>query len=167
MSYICSSKFSVDIGSTESFSRTGQKPTITVNSRGHAIHVFVNGQLSGMRSYFLHNLINKIPVRVNDVNNNGKLSMLMSVPLPISTFLLKAICYNMWLSARLRQRELNCWHDISVMDIQRPWQFLIIYHCRICLWNQRECKIYFHWNFEPSFWNKYNCSTQHSSWTTG
>ncbi|CAA2960549.1 beta-galactosidase 5-like [Olea europaea subsp. europaea] len=38
---------SVDIGSTESFSRTGQKPTITVNSRGHAIHVFVNGQLSG------------------------------------------------------------------------------------------------------------------------
>ncbi|CAI9753414.1 unnamed protein product [Fraxinus pennsylvanica] len=38
---------SIYIGSTESFTLKGQKPTLTVNSRGHAIHVFVNGQLSG------------------------------------------------------------------------------------------------------------------------
>ncbi|GFZ10367.1 beta-galactosidase 5 [Actinidia rufa] len=38
---------SVDIGSSESFLQGGQKPTLTVQSRGHAVHVFVNGQLSG------------------------------------------------------------------------------------------------------------------------
>ncbi|KAK4490301.1 hypothetical protein RD792_000968 [Penstemon davidsonii] len=38
---------SVDIGSSESFLRGGQKPTLTVNSRGHALHVFINGQFAG------------------------------------------------------------------------------------------------------------------------
>ncbi|KAK4429296.1 Beta-galactosidase 3 [Sesamum alatum] len=37
----------IDIGSSESFLRGGQKPTLTVNSRGHALHVFINGQLAG------------------------------------------------------------------------------------------------------------------------
>ncbi|KAL7117383.1 hypothetical protein ACP275_03G068700 [Erythranthe tilingii] len=38
---------SIDIGSSESFLRGGQKPTLTVNSKGHAVHVFINGQLAG------------------------------------------------------------------------------------------------------------------------
>ncbi|KAI3464903.1 hypothetical protein Pfo_021566 [Paulownia fortunei] len=38
---------SIDIGSSESFLQGGQKPTLTVNSRGHAVHVFINGQLAG------------------------------------------------------------------------------------------------------------------------
>ncbi|KAK2971493.1 hypothetical protein RJ640_020899 [Escallonia rubra] len=38
---------SVDIGSSESFLRGGQNPTLTVKSKGHAVHVFINGQLSG------------------------------------------------------------------------------------------------------------------------
>ncbi|KAK6115296.1 hypothetical protein DH2020_007565 [Rehmannia glutinosa] len=38
---------SIDIGSSESFLRGGQKPILTVNSKGHAIHVFINGQLAG------------------------------------------------------------------------------------------------------------------------
>ncbi|PSS31308.1 Beta-galactosidase [Actinidia chinensis var. chinensis] len=38
---------SVDIGSSESFLQGGQMPTLTVQSRGHAVHVFVNGQFSG------------------------------------------------------------------------------------------------------------------------
>ncbi|XP_057975801.1 beta-galactosidase 3-like [Malania oleifera] len=38
---------SVDISSTESFLRGGQKPTLSVQSTGHALHVFINGQLSG------------------------------------------------------------------------------------------------------------------------
>ncbi|XP_031273825.1 beta-galactosidase 3-like [Pistacia vera] len=40
----------VDIGSSESFLRGDQQPTLTVGSRGHALHVFVNGQLSGSAS---------------------------------------------------------------------------------------------------------------------
>ncbi|GMP44859.1 hypothetical protein CsSME_00013613 [Camellia sinensis var. sinensis] len=39
---------SVDISSSESFLRGGQKPTLIVHSRGHAVHVFINGQFSGM-----------------------------------------------------------------------------------------------------------------------
>lgn len=39
---------SVDISPSESFLRGGQKPILTVESAGHGIHVFVNGQFSGM-----------------------------------------------------------------------------------------------------------------------
>nr|DAD22287.1 TPA_asm: hypothetical protein HUJ06_023750 [Nelumbo nucifera] len=38
---------SVDISSSESFLRGGQSPTLIVESTGHALHVFINGQLSG------------------------------------------------------------------------------------------------------------------------
>ncbi|KAL3514686.1 hypothetical protein ACH5RR_027403 [Cinchona calisaya] len=38
---------SIDISPSESFFRGGQKPTLFVQSRGHAVHVFINGQLSG------------------------------------------------------------------------------------------------------------------------
>lgn len=39
---------SVDIGSSESFLRGGELPTLIVQSTGHAVHVFINGQLSGI-----------------------------------------------------------------------------------------------------------------------
>ncbi|KAG5099001.1 hypothetical protein JHK82_048855 [Glycine max] len=38
---------SVDISSSESFLRGRNKPSITVHSAGHAVHVFINGQFSG------------------------------------------------------------------------------------------------------------------------
>ncbi|XP_022132466.1 beta-galactosidase 3 [Momordica charantia] len=38
---------SVDIGSTESFLHGGELPTLIVQSTGHAVHIFINGQLSG------------------------------------------------------------------------------------------------------------------------
>ncbi|GKU90013.1 hypothetical protein SLEP1_g4066 [Rubroshorea leprosula] len=38
---------SVDISPSESFLRGGQKPTLTVDSAGHAVHIFINGLLSG------------------------------------------------------------------------------------------------------------------------
>ncbi|KAK3231691.1 hypothetical protein Dsin_003572 [Dipteronia sinensis] len=38
---------SVDISSSESFLRGAHKPTLSVESAGHALHVFINGQLSG------------------------------------------------------------------------------------------------------------------------
>ncbi|CAN0861470.1 Beta-galactosidase 3 [Linum grandiflorum] len=37
----------VDVGSSESFLRGGELPTLIVQSSGHAVHVFINGQLSG------------------------------------------------------------------------------------------------------------------------
>ncbi|XP_024166147.1 beta-galactosidase 3 isoform X2 [Rosa chinensis] len=37
----------IDIKSSESFLRGGQHPTLTVQSAGDAMHVFINGQLSG------------------------------------------------------------------------------------------------------------------------
>lgn len=39
--------YSVDIGSTESFLHGGELPTLIVETTGHAMHVFINGQLSG------------------------------------------------------------------------------------------------------------------------
>ncbi|KAH9711205.1 Beta-galactosidase 3 [Citrus sinensis] len=38
---------SVDIGSSESFLHGGELPTLIVQSTGHALHIFINGQLSG------------------------------------------------------------------------------------------------------------------------
>ncbi|KAJ7966808.1 Beta-galactosidase [Quillaja saponaria] len=38
---------SVDISSSELFLRGGRKPTLTVQSAGDAVHVFINGQFSG------------------------------------------------------------------------------------------------------------------------
>lgn len=39
--------YRVDIGSSESFLHGGELPTLIVQSTGHAVHVFINGQLSG------------------------------------------------------------------------------------------------------------------------
>jgi len=44
---------SVDISPSESFLHQGQHPTITVQSAGHAMHLFINGRLSGASSNFL------------------------------------------------------------------------------------------------------------------
>ncbi|XP_058110566.1 beta-galactosidase 5 [Magnolia sinica] len=38
---------SVEISSSEAFLRGGERPTLIVQSAGHALHVFINGQLSG------------------------------------------------------------------------------------------------------------------------
>lgn len=38
---------SVRIDSREGFLRGGEWPVLTVSSAGHALHVFINGQLSG------------------------------------------------------------------------------------------------------------------------
>lgn len=37
----------MDIGSSESFLHGGELPTLVLQSMGHAVHIFVNGQLSG------------------------------------------------------------------------------------------------------------------------
>lgn len=39
--------FSVEINSAESFLHQGQHLTLTVQSAGHALHVYINGRLSG------------------------------------------------------------------------------------------------------------------------
>ena len=44
---------SVDISSSESFLKGGHKPSISVQSAGHAVHVFVNGQFMGMQIHRL------------------------------------------------------------------------------------------------------------------
>lgn len=44
------------IDHNEGFLRSGKDPVLTVLSAGHALHVFINGQLSGEEHYnSLHN----------------------------------------------------------------------------------------------------------------
>ncbi|KAL2498402.1 Beta-galactosidase 3 [Abeliophyllum distichum] len=74
---------SIDIGSTESFLRRGQKPTLTVNSRGHAIHVFVNGQLSGSAYGTRENMRFTFTGPVNLHSGTNKIALLsIAVGLP-------------------------------------------------------------------------------------
>lgn len=41
---------SVDVSPSEKFLQGGKPPSITVQSAGHTLHVFINGQLSGKLS---------------------------------------------------------------------------------------------------------------------
>lgn len=47
---------SVKIDPTEDFLRSGKYPVLTVLSAGHALHVFVNGQLAG-RHYIVGSML--------------------------------------------------------------------------------------------------------------
>lgn len=42
---------SVKIASDEEFLKNGKSPVLTVMSAGHAMQVFINGQLSGKATY--------------------------------------------------------------------------------------------------------------------
>lgn len=47
----------MDIKASESFLRGGKWPTLTVDSAGHAVHVFVNGHFYGMKHSFANSLL--------------------------------------------------------------------------------------------------------------
>ncbi|KAG4952088.1 hypothetical protein JHK85_045955 [Glycine max] len=74
---------SVDIGSSESFLRGGELPTLIVQSRGHAVHVFINGQLSGSaygtREYRRFMYTGKVNLRAG-INRIALLSVAIGLP---------------------------------------------------------------------------------------
>lgn len=49
----------MDIKSSESFLHGGKWPTLTVDSAGHAVHVFVNGHFYGKKHSFANSLLRK------------------------------------------------------------------------------------------------------------
>ncbi|KAE9614605.1 putative beta-galactosidase [Lupinus albus] len=74
---------SVDIGSSESFLRGGETPTLIVQSTGHAVHVFINGQLSGSafgtREYRRFKYVDKVNLRAG-TNRIALLSVAVGLP---------------------------------------------------------------------------------------
>ncbi|OIW09652.1 hypothetical protein TanjilG_28251 [Lupinus angustifolius] len=74
---------SVDIGSSESFLRGGETPTLVVQSTGHAVHVFINGQLSGSafgtREYRRFKYTDKVNLRAG-TNRIALLSVAVGLP---------------------------------------------------------------------------------------
>ncbi|KAL3527159.1 hypothetical protein ACH5RR_011815 [Cinchona calisaya] len=74
---------SVDIGSSESFQRGGELPTLIVESTGHALHVFINGQLSGSASGTRRNRRFMFKEKVNLHAGTNKIALLsVAVGLP-------------------------------------------------------------------------------------
>ncbi|KAL0424490.1 UNVERIFIED_CONTAM: Beta-galactosidase 3 [Sesamum radiatum] len=74
---------SVDISSSESFLHGGKLPTLVVQSTGHALHVFVNGQLSGSASGTRQNRRFTFNEKVNLRAGSNKISLLsVAVGLP-------------------------------------------------------------------------------------
>jgi hypothetical protein len=49
---LIASFFSVDIAKDEQFLTSEKNPKLTVMSAGHALHVFINGQLTGNHEIF-------------------------------------------------------------------------------------------------------------------
>ncbi|KAL0432087.1 UNVERIFIED_CONTAM: Beta-galactosidase 3 [Sesamum radiatum] len=75
---------SVDISSSESFLHGGKLPTLVVQSTGHALHVFVNGQLSGSASGTRQNRRFTFNEKVNLRAGSNKISLLsVAVGLPV------------------------------------------------------------------------------------
>ncbi|XP_010254673.1 PREDICTED: beta-galactosidase 3-like [Nelumbo nucifera] len=74
---------SVEISSSESFLRGGQNPTLIVQSAGHALHVYVNGQLSGSasgtREKRRFTFIGKVNLRAG-INRIALLSIAVGLP---------------------------------------------------------------------------------------
>nr|KYP48422.1 Beta-galactosidase 3 [Cajanus cajan] len=74
---------SVNVGSSESFLRGGELPTLFVQSTGHAVHVFINGQLSGSaygtREYRRFAYTGKVNLRAG-VNRIALLSVAIGLP---------------------------------------------------------------------------------------
>ncbi|KAK7346392.1 hypothetical protein VNO80_20910 [Phaseolus coccineus] len=74
---------SVDIGSSESFLHGGELPTLLVQSTGHAVHVFINGQLSGSafgtREYRRFKYNGKVNLRAG-TNRIALLSVAIGLP---------------------------------------------------------------------------------------
>ncbi|MBA0551647.1 hypothetical protein Golob_022523, partial [Gossypium lobatum] len=74
---------SVDIGSSESFLRGGELPTLIVQSTGHAVHIFINGQLSGSAFGTRENRRFKFTGKVNLHAGTNKIALLsVAVGLP-------------------------------------------------------------------------------------
>ncbi|KAI4327674.1 hypothetical protein L6164_020103 [Bauhinia variegata] len=73
----------VDIGSSESFLRGGELPTLIVQSTGHAVHVFINGELtgsaSGTREYRRFTYTGKVNLRAG-TNRIALLSVAVGLP---------------------------------------------------------------------------------------
>lgn len=74
---------SIDISPSESFLHGGNLPTLTVESSGHALHVFINGQLSGFtfgnrknRRFTFKEKVNLLP----GTNRIALLSVAMGLP---------------------------------------------------------------------------------------
>ncbi|QHO19058.1 hypothetical protein HN51_061725 [Arachis hypogaea] len=74
---------SIDIGSSESFLHGGELPTLIVRSTGHAVHVFINGQLSGSaygtREYRRITYTGKVNLRAG-TNRIALLSVAIGLP---------------------------------------------------------------------------------------
>ncbi|KAK4351933.1 hypothetical protein RND71_027451 [Anisodus tanguticus] len=82
---------SVDISPSESFLRGGQKPTLSVHSSGHAVHVFVNGKLSGSTYGTRKNTRFTFTGPVDLQAGANRIELLsIAVGLPVSSHL----CYN-------------------------------------------------------------------------
>nr|GMC96949.1 beta-galactosidase 3 [Ipomoea batatas] len=76
---------SVDIGSSESFLRGGELPTLTVQSAGHALLVFINGHLSGSASGTRQNRRFVFNGKVNLNAGTNRIALLsVAVGLPVS-----------------------------------------------------------------------------------
>ncbi|KAF8406482.1 hypothetical protein HHK36_008570 [Tetracentron sinense] len=77
---------SVEISPSESFLHGGQDPTLKVQSTGHAVHVFVNGQLSGSASGTKENRRFTFTGKVNLRAGTNSIALLsIAVGLPVSS----------------------------------------------------------------------------------
>ncbi|KAK9164253.1 hypothetical protein Syun_005155 [Stephania yunnanensis] len=88
---------SVDINPSESFLRGGQWPTLLVQSAGHALHVFVNGQLSGSGYGSRENRRFTFSGKVNLHAGTNRIALLsITAGLPVTSF---PIFYNSFFSS--------------------------------------------------------------------
>ncbi|RWW08330.1 hypothetical protein GW17_00028244 [Ensete ventricosum] len=106
---------SVDISSAEEFLKGGKLPVLTVQSAGHALHIFVNGQLSGSAYGSRENKRIKFSGNINLRAGTNRIALLsVAVGLPNS-----GVHYELWSTGVLGPVVL---HELDEGSRDLTWQ---------------------------------------------
>ncbi|CAA0842093.1 Beta-galactosidase 1 [Striga hermonthica] len=111
----------VDIDSDEGFLKTGKWPSLTVMSAGHALHVFINGQLSGTVYGSLENTKLTFNGNVNLRAGANKISLLsVAVGLPNV-----GLHYETWNTGVLGPITLNGLNEGTRDLTEQSWSYKV------------------------------------------
>ncbi|WOL17569.1 beta-galactosidase 5-like [Canna indica] len=112
---------SVDVSPSEGYLRGGQLPVLTVQSAGHALHIFINGQLSGSAYGTRENRRIKFSGNVNLRAGTNKIALLsVAVGLPNA-----GVHYELWSTGVLGPVMLHGFDEGSKDLTWQQWSYQV------------------------------------------
>lgn len=136
---------SIEIDPTEGFLNSGNWPWLTVFSAGHALHVFVNGQLAGLMSF---------------VTYNCGLSLFL-----FCCFISEVQAFD-WLQLCPEWCKTKNWCPSQAARCYLTFPFIQTF-CRNCVRKFRKPKTNFQQRYKSESWCEQDFSAKHCCWSSG